>query len=141
MARSITVNGTSALSYAPAARANFSVYEGGRSFRGDSLARRRPSRASILITSLVLSVFLAGSIALISGVFASRQAAELRAIEAIEWQTVSVAQGDSLWKIAEARPVDGLGTDALVDAIMQRNGMTKGALMAGDDLQVPVSQS
>ena len=101
----------------------------------------RSCRASILITSLVLSVFLAGSIALISGVFASRQAAELRAIEAIEWQTVSVAQGDSLWKIAEARPVDGLGTDALVDAIMQRNGMTKGALMAGDDLQVPVSQS
>lgn len=52
-------------------------------------------------------------------------------------QSILVEAGDSLWKIAQAHPVEGLRTDQVVDLILHANGMKSSVVYAGQVIEIP----
>ena len=53
------------------------------------------------------------------------------------WGAVLVHDNATLWDLARAHPVEGLGTAQTVALIQERNGLTTGTIAAGQSLDVP----
>lgn len=56
------------------------------------------------------------------------------------FQTVTVTEGTSLWSIASAHPVLGLGVAETVELIRTANNLHTSVVYVGQTLQVPTSQ-
>ncbi len=53
------------------------------------------------------------------------------------WRAVLVDDNATLWDLARAHPVEGLGTAQTVALIQERNGLATGTIAAGQRLDVP----
>ena len=60
-------------------------------------------------------------------------------VEDTSFEIVTVAQGDSLWDIAESHGIDGEDTAEVVRVIEQRNGLSSATLTPGQLLEVPAT--
>lgn len=56
------------------------------------------------------------------------------------FQTVTVIEGTSLWSIASAHPVPGLGVAETVELIRTANNLHSSVVYVGQTLQVPAPQ-
>lgn len=136
------IDGTSALRVFPR---RLVLIEGGRSRRAGSTEASRPASGALSASqgarlvlcgiAVVLAVVLASMV--VDPIRSSRSRA---AIDALPTTSVVVAQGDSLWSIAESCG-EGLPTDELVSWIQERNGIEGGLITSGQTLIVPVSRS
>lgn len=80
-----------------------------------------------LCVCALLAWALAGHIALAS------------ATSDVTYEQVSVDEGESLWSISEAHPVDGLSTQQVVSLVSQRNDLSSSVLQPGQTLMVPAA--
>ena len=134
------IDGTSALRVCPR---RLVLIEGGRSRRAGST---EPSRSApgVLSASQGACLVLCGIAVVLTVVLASmivdpiRSSRSCAAIDALPTTSVVVAQGDSLWSIAESCG-EGLPTDEVVSWIQERNGIEGGLITSGQTLVVPVS--
>nr|WP_306792823.1 LysM peptidoglycan-binding domain-containing protein [Collinsella urealyticum] len=55
----------------------------------------------------------------------------------IVYEQVRIAPGDSLWSLAEARSVDGMSTQELVQEIRTKNQLSSSMLEPGQVLELP----
>ena len=109
---------------------SFSVLEGGKpSVQGHA----KPNIGAIAFVFISLAV----SIAIIVGISDSNHAAVAEASNAAQFQTIKVAEGESLWTLAEEHPVKGLSTQETSDLIRSRNHLSRATLSAGSYLKVP----
>ena len=129
------VAGTSALKPRHACGARLRVVDGGRSARP---SRRRASRAATFGYLLVIVAIVSSFAFAAFAVSSARESSALAAAESISWEQARVSKGDSLWSIAEDRPVNGLTTSELSHVIKDKNGLQTSMLSAGDRLLVPV---
>ena len=119
------------------------LIEGGRSCRAGSTEPSRPA-PGVLSASQGACLVLCGIAVVLTVVLASmivdpiRSSRSCAAIDALPTTSVVVAQGDSLWSIAESCG-EGLPTDEVVSWIQERNGIEGGLITSGQTLVVPVS--
>ncbi|WP_347344482.1 LysM peptidoglycan-binding domain-containing protein [Microbacterium sp.] len=92
----------------------------------------RGRRALAAVASVPAVVGL--SLAIVSG--GGALASDAPAAPAVEFATVSVQPGDSLWTIAETIAPEADPRD-VVDGIMRLNGLTSSALDVGQSLAIP----
>lgn len=131
------VDGTAALR--PEERSYLRLYEGGAGRgRGASLVPVQVQRAALVVLAVTLTILLALGV---SAVDSLREAYATQAIDAAPKEVVSVVNGDSLWSIAEAHPVQGTSTKSVVSWIMAHNDLSAPSLEPGDTLTVPMLQS
>ncbi len=90
---------------------------------------RRFSSTEVLLIALMLAALLAASAAP-----ALRRDASA---EQVPTRPVLVRSGDTLWSLARANPVPGLGTARTAHLIREVNGLASSAVLAGDILLVP----
>lgn len=129
---------------AASARPALTVIDGGRRERAVSCVppcQAASGRNGAASQRFALTVALVGVLIAVSVGFAFLRNHELvRAAAGIAYEEVTVAPGDSLWSIAEARPAAGLSTDDLVQIIQDRNGLERAGLEPGQVLLVPARQ-
>lgn len=136
------IDGTSALRVCPR---RLVLIEGGRNRRACAAQASCPAPVS-LSASQGARLVLCGIAVVVSVVLAAMVADPIRssrsraAIDALPTTSVVVAQGDSLWSIAESCG-EGLPIDELVSWIQERNGIEGGLITSGQTLIVPVSHS
>ncbi|MBE6469550.1 MAG: LysM peptidoglycan-binding domain-containing protein [Coriobacteriaceae bacterium] len=131
---------------APSPRPRLTVIEGGKGSTAAAPAAAAPQRAAAPAAGPrpTSHLRIAGALALTAALVAVvvtfavvRGAARANAIEAIVFEEVAVAPGDSLWSLAEAHPAEGLTTDDLVLLIQERNGLERAGLIPGQVVSVP----
>lgn len=112
------------------------VIEGGAAPR--TAAAPRAAERSFGIGALVSATLVALALVLVwSFVDGLRHRRVAAALDGTQTQVVTVMPGDSLWKIAEAHPLDGCTTAELVGHISQANAVTGEALQVGMQLEIP----
>ena len=126
----------------------FTVIEGGASERAvrrsAQYASRRAERPEVdagvrvrcFIAFVLVLVTLIGASLITDVVIA--QACE-RSFESVGTESVMVREGDSLWQIAEAHPVEGRSVTDVVQWIQHTNGLNNATLFVGQVLIVPMS--
>ena len=92
----------------------------------------RGRRALAAVASVPAAIAL--SLAIVSG--GGALASDDRTAPSVEFETVSVLPGDSLWSIAETIAPDADPRD-VVDGIMRLNGLASSALDIGQSLSIP----
>lgn len=94
-------------------------------------------RGLILVAAMVCALSLLGI-----GVYGTAQFSRRdEALGQAQVVTVSVANGDTVWSIAESHPIQGVSTSDLVQLISQRNDLGSSPLRAGQQLQIPVAHN
>lgn len=136
-------DGTAALS-ARACQPRLVLIEGGRRAQDARLSERprtpRPQGLTRAQSALLVAcgVALVAALALASLVSDALRGQSLSAaLGSRPAETVVVQDGDSLWGIAEAHAVEGVGTAELVSWIEEENGLAGGLLTPGQRLVVP----
>lgn len=126
----------------------FTVIEGGAPRRSTRTTdQRTPLRAEFrqgearlgvrcAIAFVLVLVTLVGASFISDAVIA---AACERSFERIGTESVVVHEGDCLWEIAEAHPVEGRSVNDVIRWIQRTNGLGNGTLYVGQELIVPLS--
>lgn len=128
------------------ARPTFTVIEGARRY---DLERPRSARTASTVNTApvskaMISLFISAAcvaLAIICSIFAARTTAYADIAQQTPLETVHVAEGDTIWSLAEHHPVDGLSTYETVKLIESQNSLSSSALAAGQDILVPVSSN
>lgn len=102
-----------------------------------SRAKKPAALASSAIWALSILVTLCAAFVLVSG--NGGEAYSKLMDSSIQTEYISISEGESLWHIASARPVQGISTQDEVRWIMEQNGLMSSALMPGQVLLVPIS--
>lgn len=97
------------------------------------ITRSRTAVRTLSIAEGGLLVLVLGVLLCAAFLSASPKPADLRTT------TVQVGAGDSLWKMAQRYPVDGLTTGETVDLIAELNQLDNATIAAGTSLKVPAS--
>lgn len=109
---------------------SFSVLDGGKpSVQGHT----NPGFGAIAFVCISIAM----SVAIVMGISALNHASVAEASNAAQFQTVKVAEGESLWTLAEDHPVKGLSTQETSDLIRSKNHLKRTSLSAGASLKVP----
>lgn len=85
------------------------------------------------LKSLVVALLLVATVAVCGYSLAHRPSKPAPAA----WTAVSVSPQASVWSIAEAHPVPGLGTAATVDLILAKNALPSATVYPGQTILVP----
>ncbi|MDQ1102726.1 LysM peptidoglycan-binding domain-containing protein [Nocardioides zeae] len=96
-----------------------------------SLRLTRRGRLVVLVLGLVAMLAL--------GVVLGSVSAASDESTAGQTETIRVQSGDTLWDIAAARAGSGESVQDVIDEIRSINHLSSGALMAGDQLEVPAA--
>ncbi|WZH52325.1 MAG: LysM peptidoglycan-binding domain-containing protein [Nocardioides alkalitolerans] len=101
----------------------------------------RPRQGSLRLTRRGrLVVLVLGLIAMLAlGVVLGSVSAASDGSTAGRTETIRVQSGDTLWDIAAARAGSGESVQDVIDEIRSINHLSSGALMAGDQLEVPAA--
>lgn len=117
-------------------RARFVIIEGGSVHTPHKALSYEPSMpqriAAGFIAALVVATVFFASI----GMSALQRSWTSEATAAVTESTVTVSTGDSLWKIAESHPIDGLSTSQTKDWLIQRNALSSSTITPGQVLVV-----
>jgi LysM repeat protein len=101
----------------------------------------RPRQGSLRLTRRGrLVVLVLGLIAMLAlGVVLGSVSAASDGSTAGRTETIRVQSGDTLWDIAAERAGSGESVQDVIDEIRAINHLSSGALMAGDQLEVPAA--
>lgn len=100
----------------------------------DVRPQQRESKGIMLAVALA-SVLVACAIS--TFVSNARHAQAQRVISESEVQTIHVAPGDTIWKIAEQHEVPGTTTSDVIEWIKEYNGLSSSALVPGQSIVTP----
>lgn len=126
----VMIQGNLALKVESQDKPRLCVIPGGRSF---GQRHARPSFSSLLV--LVFTLLITFSLFTVSTL--RSRATFNAAANTIQYHTIRVAQGDSLWSLAENHPVENLSTQETCDIIRSENHLSHGGIDAGMYLKVP----
>ena len=98
------------------------------------------SRANSIAIATVIVVAMV--VMLAASCFVDSMAASQRAglFEAADTAVIRVAEGQSLWGIAEAHPVEGCSVQDVISYIKEVNDLSTSTIFAGQQLIVPATQ-
>lgn len=112
------------------------LIEGGLSHQASAPQAHHGIALQVNLLSVVMALMAALAITwYATDCYASSHAA--RMLEEVESETIVVAEGDTLWGIAEARQVEGCTTEQVVRHIREVNGLDSSMLREGTTLRVP----
>lgn len=93
------------------------------------------------VYSLMPLVLIVVSLAFIASIWIFSAISQQERVESIlsrtELSTVTIQQGDTVWSLAKANPVDGLSTSELVSQINKINHLTSKPLQIGEQIKIP----
>lgn len=128
------IEGTAAVAVRDSAHLRI-AYDRTRDVSSAQLQRRRQEGKGIMLAVALAVVLVACAIS--TFVSNARHAEAQRAIGASEVQTIRVAPGDTLWKIAEQHEVPGTTTSDVIEWIKEYNGLSSSALVPGQSIVTP----
>jgi hypothetical protein len=100
-------------------------------------ARRRPRGATRSRSPHVSAEWMALAVVVVAILATAVAFATESLPDEVSTRAVRVEQGDSLWVLASANPVEGLSTAETAELIRQANGMQGAVVHAGQLIQVP----